>query len=50
MQIKRYTIIKCCYIAGPESMAAALRVIHNLPVRHVAVLGDMLELGFASAE
>lgn len=49
LEVKGYTIIKDCYNAGPESMAAALRVLHNRPGRHVAVLGDMLELGFASA-
>ena len=40
-----YTIIKDCYNAGPESMAAALNVLGNYTGRRVAVLGDMLELG-----
>jgi UDP-N-acetylmuramoyl-tripeptide--D-alanyl-D-alanine ligase len=39
------TIIKDCYNAGPESMAAALAVLGSKPGRRVAVLGDMLELG-----
>jgi len=39
------TIIKDCYNAGPESMAAALAVLGNKPGRRIAVLGDMLELG-----
>ena len=39
------TIIKDCYNAGPESMAAALEVLGNKSGRRVAVLGDMLELG-----
>lgn len=40
-----FTIIKDCYNAGPESMAAALAVLGSKPGRRVAVLGDMLELG-----
>ena len=40
-----YTIIKDCYNAGPESMAAALNVLGSRTGRKVAVLGDMLELG-----
>ena len=43
-----YTIIKDCYNAGPESMAAALGVLGNRPGRRIAVLGDMLELGDCS--
>ncbi len=40
-----YTIVKDCYNAGPESMAAALNVLGSKTGRRVAVLGDMLELG-----
>ena len=40
-----YTIIKDCYNAGPESMAAALKVLGNRQGRKIAILGDMLELG-----
>ena len=42
---KGFTIIKDCYNAGPESMAAALRVLGAKAGRRIAVLGDMLELG-----
>jgi len=48
-EAKGYTIIRDCYNAGPESMAAALNVLKNKPGRHVAVLGDMLELGACTA-
>ena len=44
-----YTIIKDCYNAGPESMAAALTVLGNRQGRRIAVLGDMLELGMCAA-
>ena len=45
LQAKGCTIINDCYNAGPESMEAALNVLGNRPGRHIAVLGDMLELG-----
>ena len=45
LEVRGYTVIKDCYNAGPESMAAALAVLGKKPGRHVAVLGDMLELG-----
>ena len=45
IEAKGCTIIKDCYNAGPESMAAALAVLGNQSGRRVAVLGDMLELG-----
>ena len=40
-----YTVISDCYNAGPESMAAALKVLGKRTGRRIAVLGDMLELG-----
>ena len=43
-----FRIIKDCYNAGPESMAAALKVLGKKPGRRIAVLGDMLELGVCS--
>lgn len=42
---KGCTIIKDCYNAGPESMAAALAVLGKRRGKRIAVLGDMLELG-----
>ena len=43
-----YTVIKDCYNAGPESMAAALTVLGKRSGRKIAVLGDMLELGICA--
>ena len=40
-----FRIISDCYNAGPESMAAALKVLGRQSGRKIAVLGDMLELG-----
>ena len=45
LQVQGYTVIKDCYNAGPESMAAALAVLKGKKGRRIAVLGDMLELG-----
>ncbi|MBR4862956.1 MAG: UDP-N-acetylmuramoyl-tripeptide--D-alanyl-D-alanine ligase [Oscillospiraceae bacterium] len=49
LETEKYTIIKDCYNAGPESMAASLTVLKSRKGRRIAVLGDMLELGNCSA-
>lgn len=44
------TILLDCYNANPSSMAAALETLAEMPAAtKIAVLGDMLELGAASA-
>ena len=46
------TFIEDCYNASPDSMKAALQILHDRHPgpggRRIAVLGDMLELGAAS--
>ncbi len=42
------TILDDSYNASPRSMRAAMELLASLPGRHVAVLGEMFELGDAS--
>lgn len=54
MRVVRMTqnrrLLDDCYNAGPQSMAAALKVLANSEGRTVAVLGDMAELGELTEE
>ncbi len=49
MEIREFngvTVINDCYNASPDSMRAALSVLHDMKAkRKVAVLGDVLEMG-----
>jgi UDP-N-acetylmuramoyl-tripeptide--D-alanyl-D-alanine ligase len=44
------TIVDDSYNASPASVTAALELMSGVPGRHVAVLGEMLELGNAADE
>ncbi len=46
----RYTVVNDAYNANPDSVQAALETVAALPGRHVAVLGEMAELGPVVAE
>jgi UDP-N-acetylmuramoyl-tripeptide--D-alanyl-D-alanine ligase len=47
---KNSLIIDDTYNASPDSVLAALNLMHDLDGRSVAVLGDMLELGYLEEE
>jgi UDP-N-acetylmuramoyl-tripeptide--D-alanyl-D-alanine ligase len=45
----RYTVVNDAYNANPDSTTAALETVAAMPGRHIAVLGEMLELGDSAA-
>jgi UDP-N-acetylmuramoyl-tripeptide--D-alanyl-D-alanine ligase len=50
IETPRWRVLDDSYNAAPDSMAAALELLADLPGRRVAVLGEMLELGDGSVE
>jgi UDP-N-acetylmuramoyl-tripeptide--D-alanyl-D-alanine ligase len=50
LRIGPWLVLDDSYNAAPDSMIAALELLASLPGRHVAILGEMLELGATSAE
>jgi UDP-N-acetylmuramoyl-tripeptide--D-alanyl-D-alanine ligase len=47
MEIHRgsFTVVNDAYNANPDSMEAAMRTVAAMPGRHVAIVGEMCELG-----
>lgn len=50
LQLGERLILEDCYNANPASMRVALDTLSSLPGPHLAVVGDMLELGPRAAE
>ncbi len=48
VETEHLTVLDDCYNANPTSVKSALESLAHLPGRHVAILGDMRELGRSS--